>query len=147
MMSSVNTFLILAIVFLGIFVMVISGCGGGDNLAAPAAQSVQPLSQPASRVMGQPLRAGDTVSPMATGYLLGDIDGDGHPTVGDAIKILRFVVQLDVPTSTERWLADVDGSGAPDVGDAIAVLRAVVDPINNWPLPWPPGGGPPPPPF
>ena len=74
------------------------------------------------------------------------MDGDGLASVGDAIKILRFVVGLDVPTSTERWLADVDGSGAPDVGDAIMVLRAVVG-LEDWPLPWPNGGGPPPPPF
>ncbi len=121
--------------------VLIGGCGGGAGPAAPANLQGQPALRPASL----PADPAPTVRPMSSSYL-GDIDGDGLPGVGDAIRILRFVVGLDTPTSTERWLADANGSADVDVGDAIKVLRAVVG-LEQWPLPWPGGGGPPPPPF
>ena len=117
--------------------VLVGGCGGSQG---PPAQAVTPMS-----LQGQPGAVGEVVSP-ASASGPGDMDGDGLPTVGDAIKILRFVVGLDVPTSTERWFADANGGGDVDVGDAIMVLRAVVG-LEGWPLPWPGGGGPPPPPF
>jgi len=61
--------------------------------------------------------------------LLGDLDCDGEPTVGDAIKILRIAVGLD--PDDER--ADVNCSGAVDVGDAIRVLRCAVG-LDQWPI-------------
>ncbi len=60
---------------------------------------------------------------------LGDLDGDGQATVGDAIKILRIAVGLD-PGDPR---ADVNGSGTVDVGDAIRVLRCAVG-LDPWPI-------------
>ncbi len=122
-----------------------SGCGGGGTAAIPPAAPIGPVSYTQPPQAGPPAPTSDVVKPMSTSYL-GDMDGDTYATVNDVIKILRFVVGLDQPTSSEAWLADVDGSGDVDVGDAITVLRAVVG-LEQWPLPWPNGGGPPPPPF
>ncbi len=64
------------------------------------------------------------------GCLLGDLDGDGVPTVGDAIKILRIAVGLDPYDS----LADLTQDNTVDVGDAIKVLRCAVG-LDPWPVP------------
>ena len=61
--------------------------------------------------------------------LLGDMDGDGNATVGDAIRILRIVVGLD----PDDECADANENGSTDVGDAIKVLRCVVG-LDDWPL-------------
>jgi len=122
-----------------------SGCGGGGTAAIPTAAPVGPVSYAQPPQAGPPASTSDVVKPMSVAYL-GDMDGDGSPSAGDAIKILRFVVGLDQPTPTQAWLADTNGSGDIDGGDAIIVLRAVVG-LEQWPLPWPNGGGPPPPPF
>ena len=130
-----------------IIATVVSGCGGSEGTAtALVAQGSSP-SHAGSQAAVSPASSSDVVKPMSGSYL-GDMDGDGDATVGDAIIILRFVVGLDLPTSYESWLANVDGSYDPaiDIGDAIMVLQAVVNP-QLWPLPWPGGGGPPPPPF
>ncbi len=65
-----------------VLLVLAAGCGGGRS--GPRPQRLQQI-QPASS---------DTVAP-AQGQYLGDMDGDGNPTVGDAIKILRIVVCLD----------------------------------------------------
>lgn len=65
----------------------------------------------------------------AEGQLLGDLDDDGNPSVGDAIKILRIVVGLDL----DDPCADANQSGGTDVGDAIKVLRCVVG-LDVWPI-------------
>ena len=61
--------------------------------------------------------------------LLGDMDGDGDASVGDAISILRIVVGLD----DDEVCADANENGAADVGDAIMVLRCVVG-LAPWPI-------------
>ncbi len=68
------------------------------------------------------------VSTAATA-LRGDLDGDGEPSVGDAIMILRIVVGLD----DDDACADANLNGSTDVGDAIKVLRCVVG-LDDWPL-------------
>ena len=141
---SVSTFAFAAMLIVFSAVL-IGGCGGGDSPSVSTAALVNPQSQRALRLASPLADAGNTVRPLGSSYP-GDMDGDGLPSVGDAIKILRFVVGLDMPDSTESWLADVNSSGDPDVSDAIKVLRAVVG-LEQWPLPWPPGTGPPPPPF
>jgi len=92
------------------------GCSGsGGSKATPQAVSSAANSAQA-------------VSP-SQGGLLGDLDGDGVPTVGDAIRILRIVVGLDA--DDER--ADANRNGSTDVGDAIMVLRCVVG-LDDWPI-------------
>jgi hypothetical protein len=61
--------------------------------------------------------------------LLGDMDNNGEPSVGDAIMILRIVVGLD----DDDACADANVNGSTDVGDAIKVLRCVVG-LDDWPL-------------
>jgi hypothetical protein len=61
--------------------------------------------------------------------LLGDMDNNGEPSVGDAIMILRIVVGL----ADDDPCADTNGNGSTDVGDAIKVLRCVVG-LDDWPL-------------
>ena len=68
------------------------------------------------------------VSTAAT-VLRGDLDGDGLPSVGDAIGILRIVVGLDA----QNPIADADADGSTTVNDAIAILRCVVG-LGEWPL-------------
>ncbi len=102
--------------------ILIGGCGGSN---APTA-ALQPHST-------------NTVEPAATQptiviatSLLGDLDEDGNPGVGDAIKILRIVVALD----TDVPQADANQNGSTDVGDAIKLLRLVVGLDTDWPLTW-----------
>ena len=61
--------------------------------------------------------------------LRGDMDGDGNPSVSDAIAILRIVVGFDADVAR----ADADGDGSTTVADAILVLRCVVG-LSEWPL-------------
>lgn len=60
-------------------------------------------------------------------FLLGDIDGDGAVTVGEARCALRFAVGLDVPTATEIKKTDYNESGEVDVSDARMILRTAVN--------------------
>ncbi len=75
----------LTIVVLVTAVALVVGCGGGSS-GPSTPQAVRPV---------QPAASSGAVVP-AQGRLLGDLDNDGNPTVGDAIKILRIVVALDV---------------------------------------------------
>jgi len=92
------------------------GCSGSSGSKATP-QAVSSSANPAQ-----------AVSP-SQGLLLGDLDGDGEPTVGDAIRILRIVVGLDA----DDECADANQNGSTDVGDAIMVLRCVVG-LDEWPL-------------
>ncbi len=98
------------------------GCGGGGSRAVttPAERK-----SPASRTSPHPAE----VRLANGGALLGDLDGDGNATVGDAIKILRIVVGLD----SDDPCADANENGGTDVGDAIKVLRCVVG-LDPWPI-------------
>jgi len=66
------------------------------------------------------------------GAALGDMDGNGSPSVDDAIRIMRMLVGLD----PQYIYADVDGNGVITVGDAILLLRAVVG-LEAWPFGYP----------
>ncbi len=87
--------------------LLLIGCGGDTEAPVGAAGGVAP----------------------AQCQLLGDIDGDGNPSVNDAIAILRIVVGL----AEADPLADCDQDGATSVNDAILLLRCVVG-LAEWPL-------------
>jgi rhodanese-related sulfurtransferase len=91
----------------------LAGCGGGE--AEP-------------QTPGSSVRCAEVVCP-AQSELLGDMDGDDEPSVGDAINILRIVVGFDL----EDQRADANENGSSDVGDAILVLRCVVG-LDSWPI-------------
>ncbi len=110
---------VLIIAILGVAIV---GCGGGAGLPGQTGSAVQPASVRPTEVL-----------PANGQQYLGDMDGDGEASVGDAIKILRIVVGLD---DADPY-ADANQSGTTDVGDAIKVLRCVVG-LEPWPI----GGGP-----
>lgn len=66
--------------------------------------------------------------------VLGDIDGNGEISVGDARSVLRAAVALDILTGVKAIACDVDFSGDISVGDARLVLRAAValDRSDSW---------------
>ena len=119
-MLRLNTPLSVAVPLLviALFVVTVSGCGGGSSRAV-APQAVAPAQHRAPS---------DVVYPADT-YLLGDLDDDGLASVGDAIKILRIVVNV----ADDEPCADANQNGTTDVGDAIAVLRCVVH-LDTWPI-------------
>ena len=94
-----------------------AGCGGRSS--GPRPQGIQSVRPAASSAVVAP----------AQGQYLGDMDDDGQPSVGDAIKILRIVVGLD----DDVLCADANQNGNTDVGDAIKVLRCVVG-LDTWPI-------------
>jgi len=102
--------------------ILIGGCGGSN---APTA-----ALQPHTTNTVEPAATQSTIV-IATS-LLGDLDEDHSPGVGDAIKILRIVVTLDEDTP----VADANQNCSTDVGDAIKILRIVVGLDTDWPLTW-----------
>jgi hypothetical protein len=71
--------------------------------------------------------------------IFGDINGDGHINVGDAILLLRHIVGLTTLEPDQVGRANVsasyDAAGSPtlDVGDAILVLRRITGLIGYFP--------------
>ena len=90
-----------------------TGCGSALG------RDPRPLTHLTQRTLAAPAQYG----------LIGDMDNDGEPTVGDAIRILRVVVGLDPDDNR----ADANCNGSSDVGDAIKVLRCVVG-LDDWPI-------------
>jgi len=55
-------------------------------------------------------------------YILGDADGDGEMSSGDAVAILRYLAGYEVENFSVE-AADFDGDGEVSSGDAVAILR------------------------
>ncbi len=106
------TIAVLVIVLVGL----LGGCGG-TRRNVPSTHPPTASSGPLSHLT-------------QNGSYLGDMDGDGQASVGDAIKILRIVVALD----RDHPCADANQNGSTDVGDAIMVLRCVVGLDDTWPI-------------
>lgn len=70
---------------------------------------------------------------VGTASALGDINNDGDVDAGDAMMILRHVVQIIQLTADEIAVADVNGDGHIDVGDAILILRYDAGFISKFP--------------
>ncbi len=75
----------------------------------------------------------------AAPVLVGDVNGDGNIDIGDAILILRHIVELvDIgelygPEALVRARVS-SPTGEVDVGDAILILRYIVGLITEFPL-------------
>ena len=118
---------------------ILAGCGGTETASNQSAS--QPGANPVSAApVSSAAISPAAVSPAQASYL-GDLDGDGQPSVGDAIWILRIVVGFDF----DDECADANKNGGTDVGDAILILRCVVG-LQAWPIGDCGGIGPPPPP-
>ena len=67
-------------------------------------------------------------------YKLGDVDGNGKITVGDASDVLQHVVGNKVLSGNLEKAADVDRNGSVTVGDAGYILQYVVGNGNPYGL-------------
>lgn len=54
---------------------------------------------------------------------IGEIDGDGSITSGDALEVLRISVGIITADYIKQLLSDVDGDGEVSSGDALQILR------------------------
>ena len=123
-MSHTNTplKLVVPLLVIALFVVTVSGCGGGRE------QTVTTLTDTGSAVRPASVERADAFPANGQQYL-GDMDDDGQASVGDAIKILRIVVGLD----DDDPRADANQNDSTDVGDVILVLRCVVG-LDTWPI-------------
>lgn len=62
----------------------------------------------------------------------GDITGNGKVTVSDAIRVLRYIVNLDDFNDREKISADVNEDGLVNITDAVLILRYIVGLINDF---------------
>lgn len=65
-------------------------------------------------------------------YVLGDVNADGAIDSQDASKVLRFFVQLETPTATQKLAADVTKDGSADSQDASKILRYFAKLITSF---------------
>jgi hypothetical protein len=66
--------------------------------------------------------------------LYGDVQEDQKVNVGDAVRLLRAVVQLTALSSREALAGDLNGDGQQGVGDVILLLRFAVGLIPKFPV-------------
>ncbi len=117
-------------------VILVAGCGGSGGGANDVGTNGVGANDvidvvPSDTASKAPVAsAALSVTTSEAGPLLGDMDGDGQPSVGDAIRILRIVVGLD----DDSPYADANQNGSTGVADAIMVLRCVVG-LDDWPIP------------
>ena len=57
---------------------------------------------------------------------IGDVNGDGIVSIGDAQKISRFTIGLETFTESQKWRADVDGNGSVTIGDSQKIERFLI---------------------
>ncbi|MBQ6552954.1 MAG: tyrosine-protein phosphatase [Clostridia bacterium] len=60
---------------------------------------------------------------VVSGFIRGDLDGDGEITVADALAALRIAAKLAEETPRAIAIGDADGDGHITVADALAILR------------------------
>lgn len=59
-------------------------------------------------------------------YDIGDVNTDNVVNTGDAVFILRYVIDVEIFTDQQKMLADFNRDGEINTGDAVAILRACV---------------------
>ena len=57
---------------------------------------------------------------------IGDVNGDGIVSIGDAQKISRYLIGLETFTEPQKWKADVDGNGSVTIGDSQKISRFLI---------------------
>lgn len=63
--------------------------------------------------------------------VIGDADLNGRVTAADALKVLRFVAELDSLEEQQKELGDVNKNGMVDAGDALLILKYVAGQITS----------------
>ena len=95
----------------------------GSNLYAESQLSV------ASNATSDILRYG------IASIMNGDSNGDGNVDVGDAIKVLKYIVGLENSFEQQQLqAANVSGDSGVDVGDALLILQKIVGLITKFPI-------------
>jgi subtilisin len=59
-------------------------------------------------------------------YAFGDLTGNGSVSGGDAVQVLRFMIDLELAAGVDIGRGDLDGDGSVGLGDAIEILRSLV---------------------
>lgn len=129
-MRLVSSPVLIAIVPVLLACLLLAGCHSGSEPAG-----VVSVTQAADLPVGS-VDAADSPPPPPyfppVGAALGDMDGNGSPSVDDAVRIMRMLVGLD----QQYIYADVDSDGVITVADVILLLRAVVG-LEAWPFGYP----------
>lgn len=74
------------------------------------------------------------IIPSLDSYCMGDMNGDGKVTAGDARLALRFSSRLESYTDRQYVLADVDGDAKLTSTDASNILKYSSKQISKFPL-------------
>ena len=61
----------------------------------------------------------------AENYVLGDVNGNGHPDIGDAVSIVNYLVGKPSTVFIEK-AADTNKNGHIDIGDAVTIVNYLV---------------------
>jgi hypothetical protein len=61
----------------------------------------------------------------AESYVLGDVNGNGHVDIGDAVSIVNYLVGKPSTTFVEK-AADTNKNGHVDIGDAVTIVNYLV---------------------
>lgn len=77
------------------------------------------------------LLACQSFTAFADSQKIGDLDGDGEYTSGDALMILKYVVGINTPDEEQFKIADVNKNGKIETTDALRILKKVVGLIDN----------------
>ena len=65
-------------------------------------------------------------------YTLGDVNGDTHIDVGDALMVLQHAAELRTLTDVQKLAADVNFTNIVDVGDALRILQYAAGLIQSF---------------
>ena len=82
--------------------------------------------------------AADGDTPSSSGFLYGDVDGDGVVKINDATAIQRHLAEKEgfiLEKGTDAFkAADVDGDGEITVNDVTTIQRYLAEFIDHFPV-------------
>ena len=74
-----------------------------------------------------PISTVDGILTIEEDFVIGDTNENGFRDLGDAIKLMRFLAELEIFTDRQQQAADLNGNGIPDLGDLIKLLRVLAE--------------------
>lgn len=80
--------------------------------------------------------AGNVISgsSVASGYVLGDADGNGIVSINDVTCIQRVVAEYPADEGYSELAADVDGNGRVDISDATLIQLWLAETETPYPI-------------
>ncbi len=91
------------------------------------------MELPDTTLLPVPLALADGLFEAASGYSLGDLDGNGQVEVADASLALEIATHQLSPTWPQRQAGDVNGDGGVDAADGTLILYYAAH--GRWPTP------------